>query len=59
MEYKGYFGTVEYSETDNVLFGSVIGIDSLVSYEGGNADKLREDFEGAVDDYIDFLAEMQ
>lgn len=57
MEYKGYFGTVEYSETDNILFGSVIGIDSLISYEGSSVDELKSDFEGAVDDYLELCAE--
>ena len=34
MEYKGYYGTVEYSSADDVLFAKVIGINSLISYEG-------------------------
>ena len=51
MEYKGYFGTVEYSESDNILFGKVIGVGSLISYE------LRSDFEAAVDDYLELCAE--
>lgn len=57
MEYKGYFGTVEYSETDNILFGKVIGIESLISYEGRSVDELRSDFESAVDDYLKLCAE--
>lgn len=57
MEYKGYFGTVEYSETDNILFGKVIGIDSLISYEGGSVDELRSDFEAAVEEYLELCAE--
>lgn len=57
MEYKGYYGTVEYSEADNILFGKVIGIDSLISYEGESVAKLRSDFESAVDDYLELCAE--
>lgn len=57
MEYKEYFGTVEYSDTDNVLFGKVIGIDSLVSYEGSSIAELRTDFERAVDDYLEMCAD--
>ena len=45
MEYKGYFGTVEYSETDNILFGKVIGIESLISYEGRSVDEMRRVFD--------------
>ena len=57
MEYKGYFGTVEYSETDNILYGKVIGIGSLISYEGSSVDELRNDFESAVDDYLELCEE--
>ncbi len=53
LEYKGYVGTVELSENDNILFGKVIGINSLISYEGESVQSLRDDFQGAVDDYIE------
>ena len=53
MEYKGYYGSVDYSAEDNVLFGSVIGVRGLISYEGRSIDKLRADFEEAVDGYLE------
>ena len=52
MHYKGYIGSVEFSEEDGVLFGKVLGIRSLISYEGTNVKELVEDFHGAVDDYL-------
>ncbi len=52
MEYKGYYGSVEFSEEDNVFFGKVLGINSLISYEGKNKEELITDFHGAVDDYL-------
>lgn len=52
IEYKGYIGSVEFSEKDQLFFGSVQGIRSLISYEGKNARELLEDFHGAVDDYL-------
>lgn len=52
MEYKGYIGSVEFSEADGVFFGKVLGIRSLISYEGTNASELISDFHGAVDDYL-------
>ena len=33
IEYKGYIGSVEFSEEDGVLFGKVMGIRALVYYE--------------------------
>lgn len=53
MSYKGYTGSVEYSEEDNCLFGQVLGMSrDCITYEGKDVDELRNDFEGAVDDYI-------
>ena len=52
LEYKGYNGSVEYSAEDGILFGKVLGINGLVSYEGESVSELKADFEGAVDDYI-------
>lgn len=53
LKYKGYTGSVEYSEEDNCLFGKVQGLSgTLISYEGTTIDEIRSDFEGAVDDYL-------
>ena len=52
MEYKNYVGSVEFSESDGVFFGKVMGIRAMLSYEGTNAKELVEDFHGAVDDYL-------
>ncbi len=52
IEYKGYIGSVEFSESDGVFFGKVQGIRSLISYEGTSAAELINDFHGAIDDYL-------
>jgi len=52
IEYKGYVGSVEFSETDSVFFGKVMGIRTLISYEGTNGKELVEDFHNAVDEYL-------
>ena len=44
MEYKGYVGTVEFSEEDSLFYGKVMGIRALISYEGTNAKELVEEF---------------
>ena len=51
IEYKGYVGSVEFSENDSVFFGQIMGIRGLISYEGTTAEELINDFHGAVDDY--------
>lgn len=52
MEYKGYLGSVEFSEEDEVFFGEVLGIRSLISYEADNARELIDDFHNFVDEYL-------
>ena len=52
MEYKGYVGSVEFSEEDGLFYGKVMGIRALISYEGTTAHELVDDFHGAVEDYL-------
>ena len=53
MHYKGYLGSVEYSEEDNLFFGQVLDIRDLILYEGYNVDELVGDFHASVDSYLD------
>ena len=54
LNYKGYIGSIEISDEDNCLFGQVLDLpkDTMISYEGETVSELKEDFKGAVDDYI-------
>ena len=54
LEYKGYYGKVEYSVEDQILFGKIEGIVDLVTFESKNADEIEKEFRDAVDDYLDF-----
>lgn len=52
MTYKGYLGSVSYSEKDQVFFGKIEGINGLVNFEGESVKELTEAFHEAVDDYL-------
>lgn len=52
MKYRGYVGSVDFSEEDNLLFGKILGIRSLILYEGTTCKEIVADFHGAVDDYL-------
>ncbi len=52
LKYKGYIGSVAYSEPDKVFFGKLEGIDALVNYEGESVAELTAAFHEAVDDYL-------
>jgi len=53
LEYKGYLGSVEYSNEDEVLHGRLDFIRDLVTYEGKDAKGIRAAFREAVDDYLE------
>jgi predicted HicB family RNase H-like nuclease len=52
LNYKGYYGNVEYSSEDDCFFGKLIGINDLVTFEGKSTDELKTAFHEAVDDYL-------
>nr|WP_218585754.1 type II toxin-antitoxin system HicB family antitoxin [Pseudomonas sp. AN3A02] len=52
MKHKGYIGSIEASIEDNCLFGKLLFIKALVSYEGKTVAELDAAFCNAVDDYI-------
>ena len=57
LKYKGYLGSVAYSEADQVFYGKIEGIDALVNYEGSSVLELTEAFHEAVEDYLVFCEE--
>ena len=58
LNYKGYFGSVEFSDEDDVFHGKIIGINDHITYEGDSVKSLRRDFIAAIDDYLDVCTEL-
>ena len=58
LNYKGYFGSVEFSGEDDVFYGRIIGINDRITYEGDSVQSLRRDFNSAVDEYLNVCAEL-
>ena len=52
LEYKGYIGSIEYSPDDSLLYGKVLGINGLISYQGATGSDLEKDFHEAIDIYL-------
>ena len=52
LEYEGYTGSIEYSREDNLLYGKVLGMNGLISYEGKTGKELEEDFREATGTYL-------
>jgi len=52
LSYKGYQGSIEVDAEDQLLFGKILFVNDLVSYEGDSVKELTTAFQEAVDDYL-------
>ena len=52
LNYKGYTGSIEYSKDDDLLYGKVLGVKGLISYEGKTGNNLEHDFIEAIEEYL-------
>ena len=57
MTYKGYVGSMKFSDADGVFFGKVQGVRSLISYEGETREALQADFRKAADAHLELCQE--
>ncbi len=53
LEYKDFIGSVNFSAEDDVFYGKIEGISSLVTFEGNSVASLKKAFRKAVADYIE------
>ena len=58
LHYKGYTARPEYSAEDRVFHGTILGISDLVDFQSDSAKTLEDEFHKAVDDYLEFCAEI-
>ncbi|MFO7739682.1 MAG: type II toxin-antitoxin system HicB family antitoxin [Desulfatiglandaceae bacterium] len=56
MEYKGYFGKVEFDDENNIFYGEVINLRDVITFQGESVVELRRAFCDSVDDYLEFCA---
>lgn len=52
MNYKDYYGSIEYSAEDEVFFGKIEFINDLVTFEATRVDELKKAFKESVEHYI-------
>jgi predicted HicB family RNase H-like nuclease len=56
LEYKGYEGTAIWDEEAQIFHGRLDILTDVITFQG-NAAAVKQDFQDAVDDYLDFRAE--
>jgi len=57
IHHKGYFGSVNYCAEDDLLYGKVLGIRGHFMYHGYSLSEVKEAFQEAVEDYIEYCQE--
>jgi len=59
LKYKGYRGSIEYSEENKHFYGEVLGMTKdCILYEGNTVEELENDFKEAIDSYAEGCREM-
>ncbi len=53
LQYKSYYASVHFSAGDEVFYGTILGINDLVSFEGSSVKELKKAFKDAVEDYLE------
>ncbi|WP_199245522.1 type II toxin-antitoxin system HicB family antitoxin [[Phormidium] sp. ETS-05] len=56
--YKGYTGQVEVDVEAGILFGEVLEIYDVVTFQGKTVEEARQEFQNSVDDYLEFCAKL-
>jgi predicted HicB family RNase H-like nuclease len=57
LKHKGFLGNVEVSLDDNCLYGKLLFINDLITYEAETPAQLEEEFKSAVEDYLETCRE--
>lgn len=52
LQYKGYYGSVEYDSGEPIFYGKIEYVKALVSYEAKDAIGIKKAFHEAVDHYL-------
>jgi len=59
LEYKGYYGSVDYNKECKCLYGKVPRMTKdLILYEGNTVEELENDFKNAIDSYLEGCEEL-
>ena len=53
LKYKGYHGSIEFSAEDNMLIGSVIGIQDSLNFHGHSIEEITQSFHDCIDGYLE------
>lgn len=53
MNYKGFIGSVEYDDSAETLYGTVVNTKTVMSFRGRSVEELKASFSDIIDTYLD------
>jgi len=57
LTYKGYSAKVEYDAEERILYGRVLDLRDVITFQSESATDLEQEFRVSVDEYLAFCAE--
>lgn len=57
LKYKGYSGIVEYDSDGKIFTGEVIGLRSMITFQGRTPEELENSFRESIDLYLDMCSD--
>ena len=51
LKYKSYFGSIEVDLGSNTIFGKILFINDLITYESSELSNIQREFESSIDNY--------
>ena len=57
MEYKGYFGTVEYDSKAKIFHGDIINTKDVITFQGTTVKEIEQAFKDSINDYVAWCKE--
>ena len=58
MKYKEYAAHIEIDTTAGILFGKVLDVKDVITFQGNTVAELEQEFHNSVDDYLEWCAEL-
>ncbi|WP_293196785.1 MULTISPECIES: type II toxin-antitoxin system HicB family antitoxin [unclassified Microcoleus] len=58
MTYKGYSANIEVDLEAEILFGRVLDINDIVTFQAQTIEEARQEFQNSIDDYLEFCKEL-
>ncbi|MHB1454967.1 MAG: type II toxin-antitoxin system HicB family antitoxin [Saccharofermentanales bacterium] len=56
LEYQGFHARIEFDADEGILFGTILGIEDCITFEGESSDEICTAFHDAVDDYVEMCS---